>query len=132
MFKYANTQGAEFRKRNDVVVVVFKTTKKDPDSVLAHFKLHMRTKDPNGFLNPYWVTGFLGEATSEKAGCGIIYGQWYAENYPFSDKWEAMMENNAQYDGVLWAKAFVQDGKLVYFGGKSYFVDVLESCGNSV
>lgn len=131
MFQFMLTQGVEFEKRNDVAILVF-STKSDPSRVLAHFKSKMRTKDPDGIFNKYWITGFLGEAVSTKSGCGIIYAQWYEDDYPFRKKWEEMMEETAQYNNTAWSKAFAKDGKKMVFDKQSFFTEIAEACGKHI
>jgi len=81
---------SEYRSRNDMVMVVFKA-RGDVNNALSNIKAAMRTQDPMGYMNPYWIVDFPDEAVSAQTNCGVVIGQWYAGGFPFRAQWEQIM-----------------------------------------
>ena len=60
------------------------------NNVVEDIKSHMHMKDPNGFFNPYWITGFPDEAIY--GNDGVIIGTWYTEGYSGWSTWTAKLK----------------------------------------
>lgn len=101
---------SEYGSRSDVVMVIFEA-KKDVDSALANIKAAMKTRDPNGVMNPYWITGVGDETTSTKTNCGVIIGQWYARGFPYRASWERIMYRSLQEHAKSGTYLYTQDGE---------------------
>ncbi len=81
---------SEYSSRNDIVMIVFRA-KGDVNSALGNIKTAMHTRDPGGFLNPYWIVSFPADAVSSKTNCGVIFGEWYANGFPARIAWQDIM-----------------------------------------
>ncbi|MBN9125082.1 MAG: hypothetical protein BGO99_12830 [Nitrosospira sp. 56-18] len=100
----------EYRSRNDVVMVIFEA-KKDVNSALANIKTAMRTRDPKGLFNPYWIIGFGDEKTNMGTNCGVIIGQWYASGFPSRVQWEEIMRRSLWDETKSGAYLYSQSGE---------------------
>lgn len=100
----------QLSSRQDIVLVIFEA-KGDVNSVLVNIKSAMRTLDPNGVMNPYWIIGFPAEAINAKTNCGIITGQWYARGIPYRDPWERIMSRALQQNARTGALLYTQNGE---------------------
>jgi len=101
---------SEYGSRSDVVMVIFEA-KKDPDFALANIKAAMKTRDPNGIMNPYWIIGVGDEKTSTKTNCGVIVGQWYARGFPYRASWEQIVYRSLQEHAKSGTYLYTQDGE---------------------
>lgn len=90
----------EYQSKTDMVMVIFKA-KKDLDQTLVDIKEAMRTRDPIGLKNPYWIINIPDEGTSTKTNCGVIFGQWYARDFPYRTTWERKMYQALQKNALL-------------------------------
>lgn len=100
----------QYASQNNVVMVIFEA-KSDINSAMVNMKTAMRTRDPNGFINPYWIVKFLDEKASTDTKCGVIIGQWYASGFPYRASWENIM-NRAIYENARFgAYLYTQDGE---------------------
>jgi len=95
--------------RNDLVMVIF-NAKGNVHSALANMKSAMHTRDPGGFLNPYWIVNFPDEAVSTSTNCGVIIGEWYAGNFPVRGSWEAIMNQAISENVEVGAYLYTQNG----------------------
>lgn len=101
---------SELSSRNDIVMVIFEA-KDDVSSVLVNLKTAMRTLDPGGVMNPYWIIGFPAEAINAKTNCGVITGQWYARGIPHRGPWERIMDRALQQNARAAALLYTQNGE---------------------
>lgn len=86
----ASTKSSAYGSRDDVVMVMFKSNG-NVNAAMANIKTAMRTRDPAGFFNPYWIVEFLGEAVSSKTNCGVVFARWYRSGYSERGPWEDIM-----------------------------------------
>jgi hypothetical protein len=97
---------SEYRSRNDIVMVIFKA-KDDLNHTLDNIKTAMRTRDPVGITNPYWIVNISDAEVSTKTNCGVIFGQWYARGFPYRTTWEQIMyralQQNVQLGGYFYS-----------------------------
>ncbi|SEL28900.1 tetratricopeptide repeat protein [Nitrosovibrio tenuis] len=101
---------SELSSRSDIVMVIFEA-KDDVNSVLVNLKTAMRTLDPGGVMNPYWIVGFPAEAINAKTSCGVITGQWYAGGIPHRGPWERIMSRALQQNARAAALLYTQNGE---------------------
>jgi TPR repeat protein len=101
---------SEYSSRSDVVMVIFEA-KKEVDSALTNIKTAMRTRDPGGVMNPYWIIAIGDETTSTKTNCGVIIGQWYANGFPYRASWERIMYQSLQEHAKSGTYLYAQDGE---------------------
>ena len=90
---------AAYRHSQETVMVIFKA-EGDANSALTNIKTAMRTRDPMGVMNPFWIVNFLGEKVSMKTNCGVIIGKWYARGFPSRETWEKIMDQVIQPVGL--------------------------------
>lgn len=101
---------SEYSSRNDTVMVIFKA-KGDVNSALTNIKAAMHTRDPGGFMNPYWIVSYFSEKVSMKTNCGVIIGQWYSGGFPYREAWEKIMDRSIQKNAQSGTYLYSQDGE---------------------
>jgi len=82
-----------YGKRNDVAMVMFYTSG-NVHSAMGNLKQLMHTRDKGAFSNPYWIINFFAEAVDPKTGCGVVFGEWYTNNFSYRGTWEKIMDKN--------------------------------------
>lgn len=81
------------------VVVVFHT-EGNVDAAAANITSLMKTRDPGGFMNPYWIVDIADSATNKNTKCGIIVGTWYRSGFPARGSWESIMRGTQNYSDL--------------------------------
>ena len=76
-----------------MVMVIFKA-RGNVDAALGNIKAAMKTRDPNSFVNPYWIVNFDAEAVSKKTNCGVIVARWYKSGFPYRQPWQDIMDRS--------------------------------------
>ena len=67
--------------------------------LLEKIKRALHVRDPAGFFNPYWVTGFHGAAA--KGDRGVIVGVWYTSGFQGYNKWGGYLKRSlSRIDGL--------------------------------
>lgn len=95
-----------FQDVNDgkTVAIVFKS--QYPLNALNRVAEVMHTRDPAGWINPYWVTNIIAQGGDPEKGCGIVVGTWYANNFLGSDDWFRIIEQRIGNFVDDWAVMF--------------------------
>jgi hypothetical protein len=75
---------------------------KEARNYIDEIKNILGVKDPNGFFNPYWVTGFpsFGYYKNE----AVIIGTWYTTNYEGYNTWFKRIESRLNNLGLEYFK----------------------------
>lgn len=100
----------EYGSRDDIVMVIFEA-EGNVNSALTNIKAAMRTRDPNGIMNPYWIVNFGDEKVNMKTNCGVIIGQWYSNGFPYREAWENIMDRAIQENAQSGTYLYTQDGE---------------------
>ncbi len=115
----------EYRSSNNRVMVLFKAYG-DVNAALANIKSAMRTRDPGGFVNPYWIVSFDGDEVDKKTNCGVIIAQWYDSGFPHRGEWEAIMRPAIQQNAQTGTYFYNKDGGWRSTSDEEFKADALE------
>jgi hypothetical protein len=86
-----------FEEHDNRTVIVMFHTDGNVKAAEANLISLMKTRDPGGFMNPYWIVDIPRKATNSKTGCGIIAGTWYQAGFPEDFAWEDIMKLSSKF-----------------------------------
>ncbi|NVN99063.1 MAG: hypothetical protein HXX17_07030 [Geobacteraceae bacterium] len=88
----------EYLNKNDNrTVLVFFHTEGNVDAASTKIINLMKTKDPGGYMNPYWIVNIAKKGINKKTKCGIIAGTWYRAGFPSRAQWFSIMEDSQKF-----------------------------------
>ena len=94
---------------NRTVVVVFHT-EGNVDAASTKMINLMKTRDPGGFMNPYWIVDIPDKDINRKTKCGIVAGTWYSSGFPARSQWFRVMQQADNFTDLYALMYSTDDG----------------------